>query len=194
MSRQHSPTPSQTLPSTARVASLRSQHSRVSTPTRPNAQKSTTTSPRPSHSSNSTPLKKHPSYTESALEITSSPPLTSFLNDRHSASSAQEEAYLRSSFRQRVLRLIICVLTLATALAALGVEGHILQSYNETRLGRDWQLPLWPINIDVRPTLGVLIPAAIVAAFNVVYILLALIPSVSFPPFPPSPSAFLEVY
>ena len=158
----------------------RSFHSVSGTPeTRQSSSRDSKSSP-PSHRS----ARKQPSYEESALQIHSSPPLTSFLNDRHSASSAQEEAYLKHASRLRVIRFILSFLTLGTAGAAVGLTAHTLKTYNDTRLSKNWHLPLWPIDIDIKPTLGVLIPASIAAFSSLIYILIALIPSVS----PTSPS------
>jgi hypothetical protein len=135
-------------------------------------------SSRDSHRSKSS-ARKQPSYEESSLQIAGSPPLTSFLNDRHSASSAQEEAYLKHASRLRIARLVLSALTIGTAIAAVAVTSHILKSYNDTHLGSNWHLPLWPINIDIRPTLGILIPAAIITVNCLCYVILAVIPSVS---------------
>jgi hypothetical protein len=133
----------------------------------------------------STNSRKEPRYEETALNINASPPLTSFLNDRHSASSAQEEAWLRSAFRLRLARLVLAILTLATSASALGVSGATLRAYHANKLGSNgngaWQLHLWPVDLDLRPTMAQLIPAGIIALACIVYIAAALVPSVSLP-------------
>ena len=75
--------------------------------------------------------------------------------------------------------MVLSWVTIATALAVVGLSGHVLKHYNDTRLGKEWHLPLWPINIDVRPTLGLLVPAAIIAFCTLFYVVAALVPSVS---------------
>lgn len=134
--------------------------------------------------------RKEPLYEETALNINASPPLTSFLNDRHSASSAQEEAWLRSAFYLRLARLVLAILILALSAAALGVSGATLRAYHATKLGGNgggaWQLHLWPVDLDLKPTYGTLVPAAIIAMTSITYIAVAVVPSVSI--FPPLPS------
>jgi hypothetical protein len=127
--------------------------------------------------------RKEPRYEEAALNINSSPPLTSFLNDRHSASSAQEEAWLRSAFHLRLARLVLSILTLAVSASALGLSSATIRAYHSTKLGSNgdgaWQLHLWPVDLDLRPTIGTLVTSAIIALACIVYITVALIPSVS---------------
>lgn len=134
----------------------------------------------------STSSRKEPRYNETALNIDASPPLTSFLNDRHSASSAQEEAWLRSAFHLRLARLVLSVLILAVSASALGLSGAALRAYHSSKLSSNgngaWQLHLWPVDLDLRPTIGTLVPSAIIALACIVYITVALIPSVSPPP------------
>ena len=161
-----------------RANSRLSRNSARSSSASPETRQSTSRDSKTSSRSRSS-ARKEPAYNESALQITSSPPLTSFLNDRNSASSAQEEAYLKHASRMRIARLVLSVLTIGAAVAALGCTGDVLKHYNDTRLGKDWHLPLWPINIDLKPSLGILIPAAIVTFCNVFYIVAAVIPSVS---------------
>lgn len=135
--------------------------------------------------------RKEPMYEETALNISSSPPLTSFLNDRHSASSAQEEVWLKQAARLRLVRLVLSGLTLAVSAAALGCSSAAMRAYHDNKLAGHgsgaWVLHLWPVNLDLRPTIGTMVPAAIIALANLVYITVAVIPSVSsYSPFCPS--------
>jgi len=122
--------------------------------------------------------RKTASYDQTALEITPSPPLTSSLHSRNSATSAQESAYLRRVCLLKWTRLVLSVLTIAFGTALVGCEGHILRAYNATHLGRGWFLPLWPVGIDLKPDVGVLASGAIVILSSLVYIVVAVIPSV----------------
>ncbi|KAH0837569.1 hypothetical protein FOPE_05162 [Fonsecaea pedrosoi] len=119
-----------------------------------------------------------PAYDASALLIQPSPLLTSSLHSRHSASSAQESAYLRQAKWLQWIRCTLAILTIATATAAVGCEGHVLHSYNKTHMGSKWHLPpLWPTNVDVRPTLAVLIAATLIIILSLSYVVVSLVPT-----------------
>ncbi|EXJ66267.1 uncharacterized protein A1O5_10419 [Cladophialophora psammophila CBS 110553] len=137
-------------------------------------------SPPRSHSSTNKlePPPPTPSYDASALLIQPSPLLTSSLHTRNSATSAQESAYLRQANWLQSVRCVLAGLTIATATAAVGCEGHVLHSYNRTHMGADWHLPpLWPTNVDVRPTLAILISATIITILYLIYLVVSLIPT-----------------
>lgn len=123
--------------------------------------------------------RKQPSYDASALAINPSPLLTSSLHSRNSATTAQESAYLVYARRLQWTRLGLVLLIVATGTATVGCAGHVLHAYNVTHLGNQWSLALWPRNVDVRPTLAVLVPAALVVAVSLVYVVFSLIPTVS---------------
>jgi hypothetical protein len=131
--------------------------------------------------------RKEPLYEETALNASSSPPLTSFLNDRHSASSAHEEAWLKHAFRLRLARLLLSGLTLAISAAALGCSSATIRAYYANKLPSNgdgaWVLHLWPVDLDLKPTVGTMVPAAVIALASLTYIAVSLIPSVK--PSPP---------
>jgi hypothetical protein len=108
-----------------------------------------------------------------------SPLMTSSLHSRHSATSAEESAYLAKARLLRWSRLCLGLLVVAAATAAVGCASHVLQRYNSTETSRELSLPLWPRNVDVRPTLAVLVPAALVLAVSLVYLVFSLVPTVS---------------
>lgn len=126
-----------------------------------------------------TEVKPAPEFSSTALEIQSSPPLTSSLHSRHSASSAQESAYLRQAGLLRWARLALSVLLLSVGMVIVGCEGHALHAYNMTALEGGFFLPLWPANTDLRPTTGTIAAGAIIIFSSLLYFLIALIPSVS---------------
>ncbi|KIX07304.1 uncharacterized protein Z518_01957 [Rhinocladiella mackenziei CBS 650.93] len=121
--------------------------------------------------------RKPESYDASALTINPSPLLTSSLHSRNSATSAQESAYLAQTKWLRWTRLVLIFLTIATSTAAVGCAGHVLQRYNVTHLGSNYNLHLWPRNVDIRPTLAILVPATVLTAVSLVYLAFSLIPT-----------------
>ena len=123
-------------------------------------------------------VKPVPAFSSTALEIRDSPPLTSSLHSRNSASSVQESAYLRQAGLLRWARLGLSILLVGVGATIVGCEGHALHTYNMTALNGAFFLPLWPANADLRPTIGTLAAGAIVVASSLLYFLVALIPSV----------------
>lgn len=123
-------------------------------------------------------------------EVAKSPPLTSFLNDRYAASTAQESVYLEHIRKLRFVKYLLSALIIAVAAGALGTSSHALHSYNSTHLGKAWTLSLWPVDIDLKPTIGILIPSAIIIVSSILYLSIAIIPSVSFLPAPPLPTRY----
>ncbi|KAI1620494.1 hypothetical protein EDD37DRAFT_153353 [Exophiala viscosa] len=122
--------------------------------------------------------RKEPVDNASALKTSiPSPLLTSSLHSRNSATSAEESAYLKKARLLWWTRFTLVVLVIATSTAAIGCAGHVLHDYNVTSFGRHQYLPLWPTTIDIRPTLGILIPATIIVATSLVYLVLSLIPT-----------------
>ncbi|EXJ61763.1 hypothetical protein A1O7_02193 [Cladophialophora yegresii CBS 114405] len=154
---------------------------RLST-SRPGSEKDHRLSSSPPRSQSSTsklePPPPTPAYDASALLIQPSPLMTSSLHSRNSATSAQESAYLRQAGSLWWIRLSLTLVAIATAIAAVGCEAHVLHRYNSTRPGDDSHLPpLWPSNVDVRPALAVLISACIIVATSIVYLVWSLIPT-----------------
>ncbi|KPI42843.1 uncharacterized protein AB675_2005 [Cyphellophora attinorum] len=151
---------------------------------------STTAASVKSKSSQSSWARKAPSFTEARVATTTitaggktvgggydSPPLTSDLFSRHSASSRSEEAWLVQSRRLRWARLALSVLIMACAVGALGCSGAAYHAYRSTLLGPEWHLRLWPVDLDLRPALVVLGSAAVVGVASGLYLVLALWPS-----------------
>jgi hypothetical protein len=125
------------------------------------------------------PVPPTPAYDASALLIQPSPLMTSSLHSRNSATSAQESAYLRQAKYLSWLRSGLAGLSIATAIAAVGCEGHVLQRYNSTHLGSGSHLPpLWPTNVDVKPTIALLASSCLVVVVSIVYLVISLIPTV----------------
>lgn len=139
-------------------------------------------SPARSHSSTAKQLEvpPTPAYDASALLIQPSPLMTSSLHTRNSATSAQESAYLRQAKYLRWARAVLAGLVIAIGVAAVGCEGHVLHRYNSTHPARELNLPpLWPSNVDVRPTIAILASTCLIVSFSLVYLVWSLIPTVS---------------
>lgn len=76
-------------------------------------------------------------------------------------------------------RIILSVVLVAAGAAIVGCEAHALHTYNSTNLGSEWFLPLWPQNLDLRPSIAILVGGAVVALTNCFYLCCALLPAVS---------------
>ncbi|KIY02473.1 uncharacterized protein Z520_02612 [Fonsecaea multimorphosa CBS 102226] len=154
-------------PTTSRPASSSETETRSNSPPRSRSSMNKLEPPPPT-----------PAYDASALLIQPSPLLTSSLHSRNSATSAQESAYLRRAKWLRWTRAVLAILSTATATAAVGCEGHVLHRYNSTHMGSKWHLPpLWPTDVDVRPTLAILISATLILLLSLSYLIVSLIPT-----------------
>jgi hypothetical protein len=94
------------------------------------------------------------------------------------ASNEQESVYLS---RMRVLHWVrfgIALIILGAAAAVVGCEGAPLHYYKHTASFEKLWLPLWPLNLDVRQTNALLACGAVIMFQALIYIVVALIPSV----------------
>lgn len=105
-------------------------------------------------------------------------PLTSELYSRLSASSAQETAYLSKIAWLNTIRIALTCLVVSITLAIVGCTTHVLHNYNNTNLAFDYHLALWPSNIDLRPTIALLISSGLTTLAGVVYMIIHFLPSV----------------
>ena len=76
-------------------------------------------------------------------------------------------------------RIALSVLLLGAGAAIVGCEAHTLHSYNSTHLSDEWFLPLWPQYFDLRPTIGIMIGGAVVAATSLACLVCEVMPCVS---------------
>lgn len=107
----------------------------------------------------------------------------------HNASTASNEE--ESSFLKRVrllhwVRLGIAGLAIAISIAIIACEAVPYKHYRNTSSFEAVGLYLWPLNFDIRPTIAGLSCGCVVAFLSLVYIVVALLPSVR----PPPPSLF----
>ena len=111
--------------------------------------------------------------------------VTPLRNGQRSTTPSQEEYAkpdnnngLRKFRLLHWLRLALSLLLVAAGAAIVGCEAHALHAYNDTHLSTQWYLPLWPSTLDVRPSVAVLGGGALVVLFNLMYLVVAIIPSV----------------
>lgn len=76
-------------------------------------------------------------------------------------------------------RLILSSLIFGAAIAIIACEVVPFQHYKSTSRWASSGLALWPLNFDLRPTVATLSCACVIAVLNLIYILVALLPSVS---------------
>ncbi|KAH7144049.1 hypothetical protein EDB81DRAFT_760426 [Dactylonectria macrodidyma] len=69
------------------------------------------------------------------------------------------------------VRLALTALALAAGITILGVSADSVAVYNATHVPDDYLLPLWPSNLDLRPTVALVAGGAIVVAANAISLL-----------------------
>ncbi|KAL2188665.1 hypothetical protein L209DRAFT_235690 [Thermothelomyces heterothallicus CBS 203.75] len=96
---------------------------------------------------------------------------------RSQGSASSIEADLQDQHLQSKLRTIrmtdaaragVTLLALLTGLTILGVSANTLRVYQGTHVSRDFMLPLWPEEFDLRPTLSLVAGSAVVVVANLV--------------------------
>lgn len=94
------------------------------------------------------------------------------------ASDEQESAYLARARALHWIRFSIALIILGAATAVVGCEGAPLHHYKDTVSFEKLWLPLWPLNLDVRQTNALLACGVVIMFQALIYIVVALIPSV----------------
>ncbi|AEO57763.1 hypothetical protein MYCTH_2143764 [Thermothelomyces thermophilus ATCC 42464] len=98
-------------------------------------------------------------------------------SSRSQGSASSIEADLQDQHLQSKLRTIrmtdaaragTTLLALLTGLTILGVSANTLRVYQGTHVSRDFMLPLWPDEFDLRPTLSLVAGSAVVVLANLV--------------------------
>lgn len=69
------------------------------------------------------------------------------------------------------VRLALTALALAAGITILGVSADAVAVYNATHVPDDYLLPLWPSNMDLRPTVALVAGGAIVVVANAISLL-----------------------
>lgn len=76
------------------------------------------------------------------------------------------------------LRIAIAAITLGASIAVIACEASSLKAFSASHLEPEWLLPLWPLNVDLRPAHTVLGCGITVAVFSLIYLTAAFIPMV----------------
>jgi hypothetical protein len=95
------------------------------------------------------------------------------------AGSTDESKFLKRNRVIHLTRLGLSALITTGAIAVIACEAQPLQHYKTTAQWASAGLALWPLNLDVRPTIAALACGCVIAALNLVYMVIASLPSVS---------------
>jgi hypothetical protein len=76
-------------------------------------------------------------------------------------------------------RVACTALALAASITLVGLSADSLAIYNRTHVAVDFFLPLWPANIDIRPTTALVVTSTIAVVANIVSLLVQKMSSVS---------------
>lgn len=93
----------------------------------------------------------------------------------------QTAKYTRHNRALEWLRIALSGITFVASIAITACAGVSLRTYTETHVQPGWLLPLWPTEVDLRPTHAVLACGIIVMVFSMVYLAIAFAPLVSRP-------------
>jgi hypothetical protein len=128
-----------------------------------------------------------PRYSAFSMEMEPSPAFsTTALRPGRESTTPNRERFTKyeSSTRLRLLRLIhsgrivLSVVLVAAAAAIVGCEADAIRTYNSTNLSSQWFLPLWPQNLDLRPSIGIIVGGALIILTSSLYLLCAILPAV----------------
>lgn len=132
----------------------------------------------PAHQSHS---RRFPSFSSSSLHGQSPPAYSTSTEDILSAK------YQRWSKLLNAIRIATAVITLIISVPIVGTTGNSLKAYQSTNVGGKMYLPLWPANVDLRPTHSILACGIVVMIWSLIYLIASFFPSVCHPPFPSPP-------
>lgn len=90
----------------------------------------------------------------------------------------EESAFLKRNRMIHLARLGLSILMTVGAVAIIACEAVPLSHYKDTSKWASDDLPLWPLNFDLRPTIAALSCGCVITALNFVYVIAALLPSV----------------
>ncbi|RAL05477.1 uncharacterized protein BO80DRAFT_478486 [Aspergillus ibericus CBS 121593] len=103
---------------------------------------------------------------------------TTTISTTNTAASIEAESkFLARSHHLRHTRLLLATLTFLTSIPTIVCEAIALHHYRQTSpYTRIW-LYLWPINLDLRPTIALLACGCVIAFQNLLYVVTAVLPS-----------------
>ncbi|TVY83264.1 hypothetical protein LSUE1_G002159 [Lachnellula suecica] len=76
------------------------------------------------------------------------------------------------------VRLALTALALLSSITILGTAGDTLSVFNNTHLGEDYFLPLWPSDFDLRPTVALVVCSVIVFVASALSLTASKLPAV----------------
>ncbi len=76
------------------------------------------------------------------------------------------------------LRTAMSAIILVISIVIIACSGSSLRAYSSTAFAAEWWLPLWPSRVDLRPTHAVLACGIILMVASLIYLAVALAPSV----------------
>lgn len=124
---------------------------------------------------------------------------TKFSPEHHESSEFEDNE--RNAGPSRLLeavRLGLTVIGFFIAIVIVGTSANNLQIYNQTHLSEEFQLPLWPFDFNLGPTIALVACGAIMMGSSITSLLVSKVPSVSFPvilsSFNADPSASLQSF
>lgn len=77
-----------------------------------------------------------------------------------------------------LMRVAIAAITLIASIAVIACVGASLRAYSNSRLEPEWILPLWPLDVDLRPSHAILGCGITVALLSLGYLAVAFVPMV----------------
>lgn len=94
------------------------------------------------------------------------------------ASDEQESTFLKRARLLRWAQIALGIINFALAVSAIGCEAVPLHHYRRTSAFEHISLYLWPMNLDIRPTIALLACGSVIALLALFHVIVALLPSV----------------
>lgn len=94
------------------------------------------------------------------------------------SSDTEESNYLKRNRALHSARLALAAIISTVAIVAIACEAVPYRHYRDTVRWARAGLALWPLNFDIRPTVAALACASVLAFVNLIYVIVALLPSV----------------
>lgn len=111
------------------------------------------------------------------------------IHEKASASDFEVDSQdLHLQSKVKTLRIVdsarvgLTLLALLMGITVLGVSADALAVYDDTHVHHDFRLPLWPDEFNLRPTVALVVGAAIVVISNSVSLLFSKVQTVSLAP------------
>ena len=86
--------------------------------------------------------------------------------------------YQKFSRWVHLMRVAIAAITLIASIAVIACVGASLRAYSSSRLEPEWILPLWPLDVDLRPSHAMLGCGIAIAVLSLGYLAVAFVPMV----------------